>query len=333
MATDLDLIKPKELTVNEKVEKILRFSKFNKSASTQKTHFYSLWDFSKFIAKTNNVKLSSDRNSEISKMMKSFCDLDALNAKLLLADYLISLGERNQSSSTVATKLAAVKDHIAFQKGITNIPAWDLDFIKAPKVENKKVPGPTENEFALLLKKFQELEKSSSYIDRRDALLCYLLSFCALRTSEALSINIEDIDWQKGRITVSRKGRKLKQDFNLGKKILNKIQKFVLEGKRYEGPLFINQDKVNKTFTGLTRGSAYRIVKKIGESVGMNNLHPHKFRHFSATEAIIAANGNRHEAMKFTSHLSEAQISKYEDERNNQQLNIATKIEEKWLKN
>lgn len=331
MTTDLDLIKNSELSVNEKVEKILRFSKFNKSSSTQKTHFYSLWDFCKFAAVTNKIELSEDRNLEISRIMKKFCDLSAIDAKLLLADYLISLEERKQSSSTVATKLAAIKDHISFQKGITNIPLWDLDFIKAPKVENKKVPGPTEEEFSILLKKFKELEKSPSYIDRRNALLCYILSFCALRVSEALSIEINDIDWKKGIILINRKGKKLKQEFSIGKKILNKLQKFVLENKRFDGPLFINQDKVNKTFTGLTRGSAHRIVKKIGESVGMNELHPHKFRHFSATEAIWAADGNRHEAMKFTSHLSETQMTRYEDERNNVQLNIATKIEEKWL--
>ena len=91
MTTSLDLIKNSELSVNEKVEKILRFSKFNKSSSTQKTHFYSLWDFCKFVAATNQIELSKDRNLEISRIMKKFCDLSAIDAKLLLADYLISL--------------------------------------------------------------------------------------------------------------------------------------------------------------------------------------------------------------------------------------------------
>lgn len=331
MTTDLDLKQSENLSVNEKIEKILRFSKFNKSKSTQKTHFYSLWDFAKFRAKVKKIELSEDRNLEITRMMTDYCNQSALDAKLILADYLISLEERKQSSSTIATKLAAIKDHISFQKGITHFPLWDLDFIKSPKVENKKVPGPSEAEFDLLLSHIQKLEKSSSYIDRRDALMVYLLSFCALRVSEVLSINIEEIDWAKSTILVSRKGKRLKQEFSLGPKILNKIQKFVLENKKYDGPLFINQDKVNKTFTGLTRGSAYRIVRKIGDMVGIDNFHPHKLRHFGATEAIEAADGNRHEAMKFTSHLSESQMTRYEDERENTQLKISQKIEDKWL--
>ena len=35
--------------------------------------------------------------------------------------------------------------------------------------------------------------------------------------------------------------------------------------------------------------------------------------------------------MKFTSHISEKQIAKYEDERKNIQLKTAKKIENKWL--
>ncbi len=333
MTTDLVVKKIEELDTNQKIEKILRFSKFNKSKSTQKTHFYSLWDFTKFIANKNSIKLSADQNLEITKALINFCNQSALDAKLLIADYLISLEERNQSTSTIATKLAAIKDHVAFQKGIGNFPLWDLDFIKGPKVENKKVPGPTIEEFSILLKKFQELEISSSYIDRRNAILFYILSFCALRVSEALSINIEEIDWQKGSFLVNRKGKKLKQNFSFGPILLSKIQKFVLFGKRLEGPLFLNQDKIKKFSDHLTRGSAYRILKEIGDSVGINNFHPHKLRHFSATEAIIAAEGNRHEAMKFTSHLSETQMTRYEDERNNDQKKIAIKIEEKYLKN
>ena len=313
------------------VQRLLKFSKFNKSKSTIKTHFYSLWDFTKYLATTKNKKLSTNKNAEISATMTEFCNYSALEAKLIVADYLSSLQEKGQSTSTMATKLAAIKDHVSFQKGITHFPNWDLDFIKAPKVENKKVDGPTEIEFSVLLKKFLELENSKSYIDKRNALLCLIISFCALRISEALSVNIEEIDFRNSKISISRKGKKLKQEFYLGEKILEKIQTFVLFGNRKEGPLFINQDKVNKTYTRLTRNSAFRIIRDIGSSIGIENLHPHKFRHFGATEAIEANEGNIHEAMKFTSHISEKQIAKYEDERKNIQLKTAKKIENKWL--
>lgn len=331
--TDLVRIEEKspEKTASENVERLLKFSKFNKSKSTIKTHFYSLWDFTKYLAFTRNKELSDNKNAEISKALTEFCSYSALEAKLIVADYLSFLQEKNQSTSTMATKLAAIKDHVSFQKGITHFPNWDLDFIKAPKVENKKVDGPTEIEFSVLLKRFLELENSKSYIDKRNALLCLIISFCALRISEALSINLEEIDFKNSKILISRKGKKLKQEFYLGEKILEKIKTFVLFSNRKEGPLFINQDKVNKSYTRLTRNSAFRIIRDIGSSIGIENLHPHKFRHFGATEAIEANEGNVHEAMKFTSHISEKQIAKYEDERKNVQLKTAQKIENKWL--
>ena len=160
--SETNLVKVEEKSLQNKsendIERLLKFSKFNKSKSTIKTHFYSLWDFTKYLAFATNKKLSDNKNAEISKALTEFCSYSALEAKLIVADYLSFLQEKKQSTSTMATKLAAIKDHVAFQKGITHFPNWDLDFIKAPKVENKKVDGPTEIEFSVLLRKFLELE-------------------------------------------------------------------------------------------------------------------------------------------------------------------------------
>lgn len=314
------------------IEKLIKFSKFNKTKSTIKTHYYALWDFVKFYSKLNNLILSDDKNSEINRIMTRFCSLDAKRAKFTVADYLTDLQDnREQSTSTLATKLAAIKNYITYQKGMVGIPTWDLSFIQTPKVENKKVPGPTEEEFLLLRNKFLELENSKNYIDKRNALLCIILPMCALRISEALSIDIENIDFKNSKFYIYRKGKKLKQEFFIGEKLLSKIQNFLVFDKRKTGPLFINQDKVKSSHKRLTRISAYRIIKSIGQSVGIENLHPHKFRHFGATEAQEANNRNIHDTMKFTGHLTSEQIERYEDERENIPLKTAKYIENKWL--
>lgn len=313
------------------LEKLIRFSKFNKSKSTQQTHYYSLWDFAKFYADKNHLDLSNDKNAEISKIMAKFCQLDAVKAKFLVADYLSDLENKGQSTSTLATKLAAIKNHINYQKGMLGTPTWDLSFLQSPKVENKKVSGPTEKEFQLLKNKFLELESSKNYIDKRNALLGIILPMCAFRISEALSINIEDIDFKNCKLSIKRKGKRLNQEFFIGEKLLSKIKMFLSFDKRNSGPLFINQDKVKSKNNRLSRVSAYRIIKSIGESVGINNLHPHKFRHFGTTEAQEANERNVHDTIKFTGHLTDKQIERYEDERENIQLKTSTYIENKWL--
>lgn len=313
------------------LEKLIRFSKFNKSKSTQQTHYYSLWDFTKFYAQRNHLDLSNDKNIEISKIMAKFCQLDAVKAKFLVADYLSELESKGQSTSTLATKLAAIKNHINYQKGMLGTPNWDLSFLQTPKVENEKISGPTESEFLLLRNKFLELENSKNYIDKRNALLCMILSMCAFRISEALSLNIEDIDFKNSKLSVTRKGRRLNQEFYIGEKLLSKIKKFLSFDKREAGPLFINQDKVKNKNNRLTRISAYRIIKSIGESIGINNLHPHKFRHFGTTEGMEANKRNVHDTIKFTGHLTNEQIERYEDSRENIQLKTSEYIENKWL--
>lgn len=313
------------------LQNLIKYSRFNKAKSTIKTHYYSLWDFVKFYAQKNNIILSDNKSDEISKIMARFCELDAIKAKFLVVDYLSFLVDKNQSTSTLATKLAAIKSHITYQKGMLGTPNWDLSFLQTPKVENEKVAGPSEEEFALLRNKFLELENSENYIDKRNALLCLIISMCAFRISEALSLNIENIDFKNSKLLISRKGKKLNQEFYIGKKLLSKIRKFLSFDKRESGPLFINQDKIKAKNNRLTRVSAYRIIKSIGESIGIENLHPHKFRHFGTTEGLEANDRNVHDTMKFTGHLTDEQIERYEDERDNKQLKTSIYIENKWL--
>jgi len=162
-------------------------------------------------------------------------------------------------------------------------------------------------------------------------LLCLILSLCAFRVSEALSLNIKDIDFEKSILSITRKGKRLNQEFFIGKKLSSKIKNFLIFDKRKSGPLFINQDKVKASNNRLSRISAYRIIKSIGDSIGIENLHPHRFRHFSATEAKEANKGNIHDTMKFTGHITPEQIERYEDERENIQLKTSEYIENKWL--
>jgi len=328
-----ELVRQENLAVSEEiVQKLARFSKFNKSESTRKTHFYSLYDFCKFLSSKMSINLTEDKTNDVTKLLHLFCNLNALEAKLFVAEYLQILEEAGQSTSTMATKLSAIKDHLSFQKGILGKPEWDLDFIKSPKVENKKVEGPSEEEFHILLSKIEDLENSSKYIDKRNSLLCFILAFTGLRISEALSIDIETIDFKKSSILIDRKGKRLKQEFYLGDKILEKIKNFILENKQFSGPLFINQDKSQKSADNrLTRQSAHRCIVEIGKSIGIENLHPHKFRHFATTEALEVNNYNVHQTAKFTGHVSKEMVARYEDARKNEQLITSKLIEDKWL--
>lgn len=313
---------------DERILELLKYSKHNNSVSTQKTNFYSLWDFTKFFAKSKNLDLDENsKKTEIAKTMELFCKLNSLDAKIMVTKYLANLEEKDRSTSTISVRLASLRNHVELCKELLGFPDWDLSFFKPPKVENKKVPGPTEEEFERLLAKFSEMEKSQKSIDRRDALLCYILSFGGLRISEALSIDIESIDFEKGKILISRKGKRLKQEISFGDKIFSKIENFIRENDRIKGPLFLG-----RTGNRLSRESAWRRVRKIGNEVGIKELHPHKFRHFASTEALVATDFNVYKASKFTSHISEKQLKRYEDERENDQKVIALMIEDKWLK-
>lgn len=339
-----------ETESEEDINRLLQNLQGQKATSTQKTYRYALVNFCKFFLSENKISIEGSVDDNVSQIMSTFLNLSKIKGLTLVSNYISYLrGEypsnglkvKPQSTSTIYTKLIVLKTYVRQTRAINELlpgvkQDWNLDDLKAHKVEHKKVPGPSENQFSKLLEYFSNLEssKSSSYIDLRNCLLFFILSFTGLRISGALSIDIDDIDFENDRIKVLLKGRgNQKIEMSVAKLIMNKIMNFLVFDGRVTGPLFINKDQIKESTSGnrLRRESAFRIIKSLCQKAGVDGIHPHKFRHFLASEALEAADGDVNKAKEVTTHESSKIFMSYVDKRNNDQKIIADKIADNWL--
>ncbi len=121
----------------------------------------------------------------------------------------------------------------------------------------------------------------------RDRAIFETLYACGLRVTELISIKQRDIIKDAEIIRVTGKGSK-ERIVPIGHSALEWIGKYqsdvrplFLKGKETSDILFLNQRG-----KGLTRMGIWKLLKKYASSVGLENAHPHIFRHSFATHLL-----------------------------------------------
>ncbi len=97
----------------------------------------------------------------------------------------------------------------------------------------------------------------------------------AVRISELLNTELDDIDWDNGLISVMRKGGR-KEEVNISDKGLAALEEW----------LDARSSKSKAVFMGLVYYDAWTMVKAIGKRAG-TPLHPHIFRHSRAVQMLM----------------------------------------------
>ena len=151
------------------------------------------------------------------------------------------------------------------------------------KVKNIKVPQkvirPFSQEDVLRLLAWCD---PSTHKGARDRALILVLLDTGLRASELCNLDLEEVDFETGRMHISHgKGNK-QRVVRFGDEARRAIQHY-LEGFRGRGPgrLFL-------TCRGqsLCRTALRTIFQRLGQKASLTNVHPHRFRHTFATWAI-----------------------------------------------
>jgi len=123
----------------------------------------------------------------------------------------------------------------------------------------------------------------------RDRAILELLFSTGLRVSELASLNIEDINFERGEIAILGKGKKLRVVF-ISQNALYwldqyiKNRGFLSKDQEAEEPLFLSNKE-----SRLTVRSIERIVKKYSAVAGISKqVSPHTLRHSFATDLLIS---------------------------------------------
>ena len=121
-----------------------------------------------------------------------------------------------------------------------------------------------------------------SCTELRDLAMIDLLASTGVRVGELVQMNCADIDFHERQCVVLGKGNKEREVyFNARTKI--HLQRY-LESRRDQNPaLFV---ALSSPHNRLTIGGIEARLRQLGKRVGLNKVHPHKFRRTLATMAI-----------------------------------------------
>lgn len=124
----------------------------------------------------------------------------------------------------------------------------------------------------------------ASCVSMRDKALVEFFYSTACRVSEAVSVNVEDIDFNKGELVVLGKGNKYRTVYLNARCILAITSYLKDRGPSVDGSLFCSERNPKKR---LQKRAIEDRIKIIGKRAGLNRpLFPHLIRHTFATDGL-----------------------------------------------
>ena len=236
-------------------------------------------------------------------------DPDVLNI------FVMELWHTNTSGKSIKRYLSSIRVFFNFLIEVGEVQTNPALLIKTPKVE-RDLPKTIDFDD---LKKMMTIN-STQYKELRAVLMIELLYSCALRVSELVGINFEDIDMDEGFVKVMGKGGKARFS-PMGQTTIDVLKRYIKQRPSCAtNALFINQNN-----TRISTRTVQNVVKKRALQVGISiNVHPHMLRHAAATHFLQSSHDLRtvqeflgHKSIKSTqvyTHLDFLELSKVYDE-------------------
>jgi integrase/recombinase XerD len=188
-----------------------------------------------------------------------------------------------RSPATVNRKTAALRSfyrHLRREELVTDDPTATL----TPPAKSRKLPQVLSY---AEVKRLLDSAKTTDPISLRDRALLEVMYGCGLRASEAIGLEVTDVDLRRGFVRPHGKGSKERM-VPLGSEAAAAINRYLrsgrqeLVGSRVEGKLFVN-------FRGgaLTRQGLYKIIQRHAKAAGLDGkMSPHTLRHTFATHLL-----------------------------------------------
>ncbi len=249
----------------EVLDAYLAFLSFRKGLSAHTVEAYQS-DVIKFLEQT------AGDNKSLSYFTKDMCFhyVSALRAQV--------------AASSQNRKLTALKGFFAYaveQGHIKLSPFADIESAKQIKPVPKSL-SKTQVE-ALL-----NYSSDNKVTDLRLKLLLNLLYATGLRISEALSLKVGDIDIyaKPALLRIKGKGQRIRE-VPIAESTVNLAQIYLSEAQPKldkKGSLYLFPS--TKGAGPLTRNAAYKLIKDAADSLGIENVSPHKLRHSFATHLL-----------------------------------------------
>jgi len=195
--------------------------------------------------------------------------------------------ERDNNAGSINRKESSIRSYFKYLR-FTQVKGADVFPIESLPRAREPYTGPVEaltpDEVIKLLNTIDQ----NSVLGFRDLTLYTMLYSLGLRIGEALSINIEDIDFDNEVVRIHGKGRR-ERKLPLTRDLLDMINKWLLYRTQLNNADTLHTLFVSKKGNRLSARTAQDNMKKIVEKAGpfsIDKVTPHSLRHAFATHAI-----------------------------------------------
>lgn len=185
---------------------------------------------------------------------------------------------RSNSNITRARKLAAIKslfNYLVENEGFKVNPAAS---IRSPRIPEKEPEYLTEEECIHLLETIAR--KGKPEVRERDMAIVVLLLQTGLRVSELTNLKLVDVDLDRHRVKITRKGNK-EQYLHLNEETVRTLVKYLSKRPQVQNDRFF----LGTSGSNLTRGYIYALVRRYLQLAGIEKgkQGPHILRHTFCT--------------------------------------------------
>ena len=222
--------------------------------------------------------------------------------KDVIIHYMLHLRERGYAPSTVARKVASLRSFFHFMEAEGRIHTDPTATLESPRA-GRHLPralSPEEMERLLAQPAKEDTPKAL-----RDRAILELLYATGMRVSELVSLNLDNVDLQKGSVRCLGKGSK-ERIMPIHAQAVHTLEQY-LERARDKIPGKDEDEKalfLNMRGGRLTRQGLWLIVKKYAKAAGLGtDITPHILRHSFATH-VLAGGLNLRQVQELLGHRS-----------------------------
>ena len=217
--------------------------------------------------------------------------------------WLVDLADRGQAPATASNRYRSLHSFFAWLVDEDELAHSPMERMRPPHVPEQPPAILRDDELAALLKACA----GPGFEARRDTALVRLLIDTGMRRGELVGLKVDDIDFDHDVAIVMGKGRRARS-CPFGHKTAQALDRYLRLRARHPHAaleaLWLGRKGA------LEANSVLQLVRRRGRQAGIDDLHPHVFRHTYAHQ-WLAAGGTEGDLMRLAGWRSRDMLSRY----------------------
>jgi integrase/recombinase XerC len=275
---------------NKDLDNFLKYLQNERQSSIHTTESYrmDIEQFAKMVLKKNIVDNPDSAN---------WADVSVFSARM----FVLELQKEELTKTSIIRKISSMRSFFRFLVREGKLQQNPFAGLTSPKREKRLPKYMSVDETGKLLdapakywqdakdNKTSKDDDSANFASARDSAILEVIYSGGLRISEALGLNIGNVDFINDIMKVKGKGKK-ERIAALGKPAVNALTKYLKirdirnSSSNPSSPIFVNKDG-----TRITSRSFQRNFKQYLTTAGLpSDMTPHKLRHSFATHMLDA---------------------------------------------